>query len=103
MPEHYTCCPESRSAHGELCLSVIGIPFGVQCFKIASLGLTPFGKTIDDRGSSPLGFFFNVLRIVSQKDVWSHATGDLSAVDPVCAFLRRLTRYVPRRSPDDTE
>jgi uncharacterized membrane protein YccF (DUF307 family) len=64
VPEHYTCCRESRSAHGELCLTVVGIPFGVQCFKIASLGLTPFGKTIDDRGSSPLGFFFNVLWFV---------------------------------------
>jgi uncharacterized membrane protein YccF (DUF307 family) len=47
-----------------LCLTVVGIPFGVQCFKIASLGLTPFGNTIDDRGSSPLGFFFNVLWFV---------------------------------------
>ncbi|HEX8701817.1 MAG TPA: YccF domain-containing protein [Myxococcaceae bacterium] len=26
-----------------LCLTVIGIPFGMQCFKLAGLGLLPFG------------------------------------------------------------
>ena len=30
-----------------LCLTVVGIPFGLQCFKIASLGLFPFGKDIE--------------------------------------------------------
>jgi len=28
------------------CITIIGIPFGVQCFKIASFVLFPFGKTI---------------------------------------------------------
>ena len=28
------------------CITIIGIPFGVQCFKIASFSLFPFGKTI---------------------------------------------------------
>jgi uncharacterized membrane protein YccF (DUF307 family) len=32
-----------------LCLTIIGIPFGVQCFKIAGLALLPFGKDIDAR------------------------------------------------------
>ena len=27
-----------------LCLTIVGIPFGLQCFKIAQLGLFPFGK-----------------------------------------------------------
>jgi uncharacterized membrane protein YccF (DUF307 family) len=30
-----------------LCLTVVGIPFGLQCFKIGTLALLPFGKTID--------------------------------------------------------
>ncbi|MGV3081783.1 YccF domain-containing protein, partial [Streptococcus dysgalactiae] len=30
-----------------LCLTVIGIPFGLQCFKSGNFGLFPFGKTID--------------------------------------------------------
>ena len=30
-----------------LCLTIVGIPFGVQCFKMAGLALLPFGKDID--------------------------------------------------------
>ena len=29
-----------------LCITIIGIPFGVQCFKIAGIGILPFGKNI---------------------------------------------------------
>ncbi len=29
-----------------LCITIIGIPFGLQHFKLASLALTPFGRTI---------------------------------------------------------
>jgi uncharacterized membrane protein YccF (DUF307 family) len=29
------------------CVTVIGIPFGMQCFKIARLSLFPFGKEIE--------------------------------------------------------
>ena len=28
------------------CLTVIGIPFGVQCFKLAELSLCPFGASV---------------------------------------------------------
>ncbi len=31
-----------------LCLTIIGIPFGIQCFKLSILGLAPFGKEIRD-------------------------------------------------------
>ncbi|HHH31235.1 MAG TPA: YccF domain-containing protein [Polyangiaceae bacterium] len=48
-----------------LCLTVVGIPFGVQCWKIAHLGLLPFGKDIEhDResaGGGCLGTGMNVL------------------------------------------
>lgn len=30
-----------------LCLTVIGIPFGIQCFKAAGLMFAPFGKSVD--------------------------------------------------------
>lgn len=30
-----------------LCITIIGIPFGKQCFKLASLALTPFGASIE--------------------------------------------------------
>ena len=29
-----------------LCLTIVGIPFGLQCFKLAFLGLVPFGKQV---------------------------------------------------------
>ena len=45
-----------------LCLTVVGIPFGVQCFKIAGLGLMPFGKDIEPpRGLPIFGTLANVL------------------------------------------
>ncbi|ATD54439.1 YccF domain-containing protein [Clostridium chauvoei] len=39
------------------CITIIGIPIGLQCFKMASLQLAPFGKeviTVDDSDSSLL-------------------------------------------------
>lgn len=29
------------------CITIVGIPFGLQCFKIARLALMPFGSTVD--------------------------------------------------------
>ena len=29
-----------------LCVTIIGIPFGIQCFKLAKLSLMPFGATV---------------------------------------------------------
>ena len=29
------------------CITIIGIPFGKQCFKLAKLGFAPFGATIE--------------------------------------------------------
>jgi len=46
-----------------LCLTIVAIPFGVQCFKIAGLALLPFGKDIDARpvADSALRVILNVL------------------------------------------
>lgn len=48
-----------------LCLTVVGVPFGVQCFKIGALALWPFGKDfVEDRqsaGSGALGLLMNIL------------------------------------------
>lgn len=63
-----------------LCLTVIGIPFGVQCFKLAGLALWPFGKDITQIRQSgvgeALGCVFNVLWLVAA-GIWiflSHIT-----------------------------
>ena len=36
-----------------LCLTIVGIPFGIQAFKLASLALWPFGTTIGLKPSAP--------------------------------------------------
>ncbi|MGL5647914.1 MAG: YccF domain-containing protein [Clostridium sp.] len=46
------------------CITIIGIPVGVQCFKIAGLQLFPFGKevvTVDDSG---VNFLLNILWLI---------------------------------------
>ena len=49
-----------------LCLTIIGIPFGLQCFKLAGLALLPFGKDVDTHGTSTgaLQLVFNILWFV---------------------------------------
>ena len=49
-----------------LCLTIIGIPFGVQSFKLAGYSLWPFGRVVvEDRdASAALGFVGNVLWLV---------------------------------------
>ena len=38
-----------------LCITIIGIPFGKQCFKLAKLVLTPFSKTVKSNfGKHPI-------------------------------------------------
>lgn len=45
-----------------LCLTVVGLPFGAQCFKLAGLGLFPFGRDIEAAPGAGAGsFVLNVL------------------------------------------
>jgi uncharacterized membrane protein YccF (DUF307 family) len=46
------------------CLTIVGIPFGMQCFKLAGVALFPFGKDLDERGRGAVTFPFNVLWLV---------------------------------------
>jgi uncharacterized membrane protein YccF (DUF307 family) len=46
------------------CLTIVGIPFGVQCFKIAGLALFPFGKDFGGPRTTVTGVFFNIVWIV---------------------------------------
>ena len=49
------------------CVSIIGIPFGIQCFKIGMLVLFPFGKKVVTTSSSGgcLTLLFNLIWIVT--------------------------------------
>ena len=44
-----------------LCVSILGIPFGLQCFKISALVLWPFGKELDLGNFGAGGLIFNLL------------------------------------------
>lgn len=45
------------------CISIIGIPVGLQCFKFASLSFWPFGKEII-YGTSASSLLLNILWII---------------------------------------
>lgn len=49
-----------------LCLTIVGIPFGMQCFKLASLELWPFGRRIvpSNSGMGCLSLIFNLVWLV---------------------------------------
>lgn len=47
-----------------LCISVLGIPLGIQCFKMAGLQLAPFGKRVEYRNSGVTGTLANILWII---------------------------------------
>lgn len=46
-----------------LCLTIVGIPFGTQCFKFADLMLFPFGREVV-YGKSTVSFLLNFLWIL---------------------------------------
>jgi uncharacterized membrane protein YccF (DUF307 family) len=50
-----------------LCFTIIRIPFGLQCFKLAGLVLWPFGKTVVNSSTSSgcLSLLLNIIWILS--------------------------------------
>ena len=46
------------------CITVVGIPVGLQCFKLASISLDPFGKEIVYEDESPASLLLNILWII---------------------------------------
>ena len=50
---------------GIICyITIIGIPAGRQCFKLAKLQLAPFGKEVVDKNNSALGVLANILWVI---------------------------------------
>jgi len=47
-----------------LSLTIIGIPFGLQCFKIAKVQLAPFGKEVVTTNDSGTNLLMNIIWIV---------------------------------------
>lgn len=50
-----------------LCLTVVGIPWGLQCFKLAGLVLWPFGKEVvsSSNNTGCLSTLFNIVWLLS--------------------------------------
>ena len=45
------------------CITIVGIPYGLQCFKFASMSFAPFGKEIEYGGGVP-SLFANIIWII---------------------------------------
>ena len=45
------------------CITIIGIPIGVQCFKFASLSFSPFGKDVE-YGGGAMSLLANIIWII---------------------------------------
>lgn len=58
-----------------LCVTIIGIPFGIQCFKIAGFVLWPFGRDIELGNFGAGGLIFNIIWLIVFG--WEFAIGHL--------------------------
>ena len=47
-----------------LSVTIIGIPFGIKCFKISTFVLWPFGKEIEIGDFGASGLIFNIIWII---------------------------------------
>ena len=49
-----------------LCITIIGIPFGIQCFKLAGLAIAPFGREVREKEppSGALAVIMNIIWII---------------------------------------
>ena len=65
------------------CITIIGIPVGVQCFKMAGLALNPFGKEIRYEGGA-VSFLLNV--------IWFFVSGiEIAALNFVMGLILCIT------------
>lgn len=68
-----------------LCVTVIGIPFGIQCFKLAGFQLAPFGRHVEVAGTGGCSMVLgNILWILLFG--WELALANL-----VCGLLFAVT------------
>jgi len=58
-----------------LCITIIGIPFGIQCFKIAGFVLWPFSRNIELGNFGAGGLIFNIIWLIVFG--WEFAIGHL--------------------------
>ena len=69
-----------------LCLTIVGIPFGVQLFKLAALSLAPFGRRVSTVGSAS-----GLLPIAMNVLWWVFGGVEVAIVHLVFALLMAIT------------
>lgn len=69
-----------------LCLTIVGIPFGVQLFKLSVLGLMPFGREVNTEGSAS-----DLLSIVMNVLWWIFGGVEVALVHLVLALILAIT------------
>ncbi len=67
------------------CITIIGIPVGLQCFKLSSMSLNPFGKEIRYENTGAGSFLLNIIWfLVSGMEL---ALGNLIAGALMCVTI----------------
>ncbi len=66
------------------CITIVGIPIGVQCFKLSSISLSPFGKEVRYEGGA-VSFLVNVLWFLLSG--WELALGNVIAGCLLCITI----------------
>jgi len=69
-----------------LCLTIVGIPFGVQLFKLSLLALAPFGKEVNTTGSAS-----GLLEIIMNVLWWVFGGVEAAVVHLVLALILAIT------------
>ncbi|CAM4148903.1 hypothetical protein AT575_01925 [Streptococcus penaeicida] len=67
-----------------LCITIVFLPLGLQCFKIGNFGLFPFGKDIEI-GQSSTSLLFNIIWIVLFG--WSLVAMHLTSAFALCLTI----------------
>lgn len=68
------------------CVTIVGIPFGLQCFKLAGLALFPFGKDFTSEGKGAVSFGLNIIWLVFA-GIWIFLTHLVLAVPLACTII----------------
>ncbi|MPQ43173.1 YccF domain-containing protein [Clostridium tarantellae] len=71
------------------CITIIGIPIGLQCFKMAKLQFAPFGKEIVTTNEGPFNFVLNIIWLITSG--WELALANLISA----AFLAITVVGIP--------
>ena len=69
------------------CCTIIGIPYGVACFRIAGFAFFPFGRTIEESEDAGIGtFLLNVIWVIFA-GIWLWLSAVIEGVLFCCTII----------------